>query len=108
SAGHFGLNAAQASFKGAAISTGGDDASASKQASLCYGGRRSRNAAGRSVSRAGTGQDLRAQAVPSGTAPAPATDGEGGVGRIDREGLERHDQIQGVPIPAARQGVRPL
>ena len=31
-----------------------------------------------------------------------------GVGRIGREGLERHDQVQDLPVAAARQGVRPL
>jgi hypothetical protein len=54
----------------APISTGGDDASASKRAPLCYGGRRSRNATGRSVGGAGTGQNI----LFAGALPSIATD----------------------------------
>src|SRR2546425_3428349 len=40
------------------------------------------------------GQDLRAQAVPLGSADASAAESDGGLGLFDREGVERDDQVQ--------------
>ena len=60
------------------------------------------------VRRARAGQDLRSQAFALGPADASAAESDGGMGRIGREGIERHHQVQGVPVPAARQGFRPL
>ena len=44
--------------------------------------------------RARAGQDLRAAPVALGAAVASAAEGAGGLGRFDREGLERHHQVQ--------------
>src|SRR5258708_19625443 len=53
-------------------------------------------------------QDLRAAPVALGAAVASLAEGAGGLGLLDREGLERDDQVQGLSLAAARQGVRPL
>ena len=70
--------------------------------------RRRGSPAARGARRARAGQDLRAQALALGAADASAAEGDGGMGRLGREGVERHHQVQGVPVAAARQGVRPL
>ena len=75
---------------------------------LQHWSRRSPGAADRRVRRARAGQDLRSQALALGAADASAAEGDGGMGRIGREGLERHHQVQDLPVAAARQGVRPL
>src|SRR5437764_144107 len=54
-----------------------------------------RDRAGLRVRRRRPGQDDRAQALPLGAAQPSAAEGDGGVGGVDREGLERDDQIQG-------------
>ena len=51
---------------------------------------------------------VRAQAVALGAAHPSAAEGDGGLGRVDREGVERDHQVQDLPVAAARQGVRPL
>src|SRR5262245_40263619 len=56
----------------------------------------------------GAGQDFRAQAFALGAADASAAEGDGGMGRLGREGVERHHQVQDLPVTAARQGLRPL
>src|SRR3954447_5953217 len=53
--------------------------------------------------RLGAGQDLRAQARALGAAVPSAAEGAGGLGLLGRKGLERHDQIQGLSLAAARQ-----
>src|SRR5215207_10874368 len=94
----------------ASKSKGGDDAFASNRASDRGGLRiRSRTGGpGAGAVGAGAGQDDRAQALALGPADAPAAEGDGGLERFGREGVERHDQVQDLPGAAARQGVRPL
>jgi len=60
------------------------------------------------LGRARPGQDLRAQALPLGAADSPAAEGDGGLGRFGRKGLERKHQIQDLPISAARPRLRSL
>src|ERR1700741_5596906 len=54
------------------------------------------------------GQNLRAETLALGAAVASVAEIDGGVGRLDRKGVRRHHQIQGLSVAAARQGVRPL
>ena len=104
---HFGLNGRKGRLK-ANFQPGGNDAIATRQASSCNMGRVGRLPADRRVRRARAGQDLRSQAFALGPADASAAESDGGMGRIGREGIERHHQVQGLSVPAARQGVRPL
>ena len=56
----------------------------------------------------GSGQDLRSEARPLGSAVPSAAEGAGRLGLFGREGLRRHHQVQGLSVAAARQGLRPL
>src|SRR5215211_1573533 len=56
----------------------------------------------------GAGEDLRTEDIALGAGVASAAEGAGGMGCRGREGFRRHRQVQGLPGPAAWQGVRPL
>ena len=89
---------------------GGEDVIASNR-TPARGARRVCNGVavfGRRAVGARPGQDRRAQAVALGAAHPSAAEGDGGLGLVDREGVERDHQVQDLPVAAARQGVRPL
>src|SRR5262245_22460847 len=85
-----------------------DDVIASKRAPDRGAAVRRRTDGRRAGAGAGAGQDLRTETVALGAAVASAAEGHRGLGLLDREGHQRHHQVQGVPGTAARQGLRPL